>query len=79
MANPSSRGQLKQYALRQLGKPVIEINVDDGQLEDRLDEALQLYQEYHSDATIKTYFKMECPLYFLRPFQDCLLECVKSM
>ena len=41
MANPASREQLKQYALRILGKPVIEINVDDDQLEDRLDEALQ--------------------------------------
>tara|TARA_B100000287_G_scaffold9967_1_gene10120 strand:+ start:27 stop:170 length:144 start_codon:yes stop_codon:yes gene_type:complete len=38
MATPASRAQLKEYALRNLGKPVIEINVDDAQLEDRLDE-----------------------------------------
>ena len=44
MAIPSSREQLKQYALRQLGKPVIEINVDDDQLEDRIDEGLQYFQ-----------------------------------
>ena len=43
MANPATREQLKQYALRTLGKPVIEINVDDDQAEDRLDEALQYF------------------------------------
>ena len=42
--NPASREQLKQYVLRTLGKPVIEINVDDDQLEDRLDEALQYFE-----------------------------------
>ena len=41
MAEPATRENLKQYALRALGKPVIEINADDDQLEDRLDEALQ--------------------------------------
>jgi hypothetical protein len=59
MANPSSREQLKQYALRQLGKPVIEINVDDGQLEDRLDEALQYYAQYHYDGIKRTYLKYQ--------------------
>ena len=43
MATPSTREQLKDYALRALGQPVIEINVDNDQLEDRLDEALQYY------------------------------------
>ena len=57
MASPNSRDTLIEYAKRKLGDPVIEINVDEDQAEDRLDEALQLYQEYHSDATIKTYFK----------------------
>ena len=46
MATPSSREQLKQYALRALGKPVIEINADDDQLEDRIDEALQYFAQY---------------------------------
>jgi len=59
MANPSSRDQLKEYALRQLGKPVIEINVDDGQLEDRLDEALQYYAQYHYDGIKRTYLKYQ--------------------
>ena len=57
MAKPSSRAELKEYCLRRLGKPVIEINVDDDQVEDRIDEALEIYQEYHYDATIKSYEK----------------------
>jgi hypothetical protein len=57
MANPTSRNELIDYCLRRLGAPVIEINVDDDQLEDRIDEALQFYQTYHSDAIIKTYVK----------------------
>ena len=59
MANPSSRATLIDYCKRRLGDPVVEINVDEDQLEDRLDEALQYYQEYHSDATLRTYLKYE--------------------
>jgi hypothetical protein len=55
MANPTSRATLIDYCKRRLGDPVIEINVDEDQLEDRVDEALQYYQEYHSDATYRTY------------------------
>lgn len=57
MANPSSRQELVDYALRKLGAPVIEINLDEDQIEDRIDEALQFYQTYHSDAIIRTYLK----------------------
>ena len=57
MAKPSSRTELKEYCLRRLGKPVIEINIDDDQVEDRIDEAFEVYQNYHYDATIKTYDK----------------------
>ena len=57
MANPTSRATLIEYCKRRLGDPVIEINVDEDQLEDRVDEALQYYQEYHSDATVRTYLK----------------------
>ena len=59
MATPSSREQLKQYALRALGKPVIDINVDDDQLEDRLDEAFQYYAQYHYDGIRRTYLKYQ--------------------
>jgi len=51
MAVPNSRTTLKDYALRQLGAPVTQINVADEQLEDRIDEALQLFVEYNADAT----------------------------
>jgi hypothetical protein len=57
MATPSTREELIEYCKRRLGDPVLEINVDDDQVEDRVDEALQYYQEFHSDATVKTYFK----------------------
>ena len=57
MANPSTRTELADYCLRKLGHPVVEINIDDDQLEDRIDEALQTFQEYHSDAIIRTYVK----------------------
>lgn len=57
MARPSSRQELIDYCLRALGAPVIQINVDDDQLEDRVDEAIQFYQEYHSDAVVRTFVK----------------------
>ena len=59
MATPSSRETLKQYALRALGKPVIDINVDDDQLEDRLDEAYQYFANYHYDGIRRTYLKYQ--------------------
>lgn len=46
-----SRQELTEYCLRALGAPVININVDETQLDDRISEALELYQEYHFDAT----------------------------
>lgn len=57
MANPTSRAQFKEYCLRRLGKPVIEINVDDDQVDDRIDEALAYYWDYHFDGTEKIYYK----------------------
>jgi hypothetical protein len=57
MAKPNSRQTLIDYALRALGAPVIEINVDEDQLEDRVDEAMQFYQEYHSDSIVRNYRK----------------------
>ena len=57
MAAPNSKATLKEYALRQLGKPVIDINVDDDQIDDIIDDALQYFAEYHYDGTIRTYLK----------------------
>jgi hypothetical protein len=55
MAQPTSRSELKDYCLRKLGFPVVDINVDDDQLEDRIDDALQLFREYHFDGTDNEY------------------------
>jgi hypothetical protein len=57
MAVPTSRIEFKEYCLRKLGKPVIEINVDDDQVDDRVDEALRYYWDYHFDGTDKIYYK----------------------
>ena len=57
MAIPNSRSALKEYCLRNLGKPVIDINVDDDQVEDRIDEALQYFSQYHYDGIERMYLK----------------------
>jgi hypothetical protein len=57
MAVPATREDFKEYCLRKLGKPVIEINIDDDQIEDRIDEALRYYWDYHFDGTDKIYYK----------------------
>jgi hypothetical protein len=57
MAVPADRASFKEYCLRALGKPVLSINVEDDQVEDRIDEALKYYGDYHFDATEKTYYK----------------------
>lgn len=51
----TSREQFKQYILRRLGAPVVNIEVSDEQLEDRIDDALQYYRDYHFDGTEKVY------------------------
>jgi hypothetical protein len=57
MASPQTRAEFKTYCLRKLGFPVIEINVDDDQVEDRIDDALSYFQDYHFDGTEKMYMK----------------------
>ena len=57
MAIPNSRDSLKEYCLRSLGKPVIDINVDEDQVEDRIDEALQYFAQYHTDGVERMYLK----------------------
>ena len=57
MATVTSRQGLVDYCLRRLGSPVIEINVDEDQVEDRIDDAFQFYREYHYDAVEKVYLK----------------------
>lgn len=51
----TNRQTLKEYCLRQLGFPVVEVNVDDDQLDDRIDEALQTFQQFDEEGTLKMY------------------------
>lgn len=57
MAVPTTRTEFKEYCLRALGKPVIDINVADEQAEDRIDQALRFYWDYHFDGSEKIYYK----------------------
>ena len=57
MAEPASRSQLKDYCLRKLGFPVLKINVDDDQIEDSIDDALQYYRMRHYDGVELAYMK----------------------
>lgn len=51
----TSRTNLKDYCMRRLGWPVVQINIDDDQVDDRIDDALQFFQDYHFDATERVY------------------------
>ena len=57
MATPDTRDELIDYCLRALGSPVLEINVADEQIEDRVDEGLQWFREYHPDGKRRFYIK----------------------
>ena len=57
MAKPASRSQFIDYCKRQLGAPVLEINVADEQIEDLVDDAIQYFQERHFDGVAQTYLK----------------------
>ncbi len=54
---PKNRGQLINYGLRQLGAPVLEINLDDDQLHDAVDDTVQIYQERHYDGIERMFLK----------------------
>jgi len=57
MAQPSSRAELKDYCLKQLGKPVLEINVDDDQIDNLIDDAIQYFHERHYDGIDRVFLK----------------------
>jgi hypothetical protein len=57
MAQPTTRQQFVDYCKRRLGFPVIDINVDDDQVSDRIDDALQFFEDYHFDGVEKIYMK----------------------
>ena len=55
---PNSRSTMIQWCLRKLGAPVIELNLDDTQIDDRVDEALDLFTQFHTDAVEKKYLAL---------------------
>ena len=57
MAKPASRTQLVDYCLRKLGAPVLEINIDDDQIDDAVDDAIQLFNERHFDGVERMFLK----------------------
>ena len=57
MAKPSTRQGLIDYCLRKLGAPVLEINIDDDQIDDLVDDAIQLFNERHFDGVERMYLK----------------------
>ena len=57
MATPATKAALKEHCLRALGKPVIDVNVDPDQCDDRIDDALQYFAEYHMDGVERMYLK----------------------
>ncbi len=59
MAQPATRSEFKNYLLRQLGAPVLEINVADEQVDDIIDDALQYFHERHFDGVLRTYLKYQ--------------------
>lgn len=59
MAQPTNREEFKEWCLRALGKPILEINVTNEQVEDRIDESLSYYFDYHFDGTQKSFLKHE--------------------
>jgi len=59
MAQPGTRGEFIDYCKRQLGAPVLEINVADEQVEDIVDDAIQFFNERHFDGVCQTYLKYQ--------------------
>jgi len=74
MAQPSSRAELKEYCLKQLGKPVLEINVDDDQIDNLMDDAIQYFHERHFDGIERVFLKHQ-----LQPGEKDILRSGKDI
>lgn len=59
MAIPTTRVEFKDYCLRRLGAPVVDINVDEEQIQDRIDDALLYYRDYHFDGSEQIYLQYQ--------------------
>lgn len=78
MANPTTKSELKEYALRRLGKPVLQINVDDDQVDDALDYTIEMFQEFHYGGSEKVYLKHQMTAAEITAFQSNTTETVGS-
>ena len=74
MAQPNSKATLKEYALRRLGKPVLEINISDDQADDALDYTIEKFQEFHFGGSEKMYMKHQFTAEDLTRFQADIEE-----
>jgi hypothetical protein len=59
MSQPTSRAEFIRYTREMLGEPVIRLELADRQCENLVDDALQLFREYHYDATVRTFYKVQ--------------------
>ena len=73
MAKPSTKQQLIDYALRKLGAPVLEVNLDDDQIDDLVDDTIQLFNERAYDGIERMYLKYEITQDDIDRGKACLL------
>ena len=79
MTQPTTRATLKDYAKRKLGHPVVELNLDDDQMEDCIDDALEYFQEYHFDGTYPTFVKKQITGSTLKIQSNVLFEAGETI
>ena len=78
MATPTSKATLKEYALRRLGKPVLEVNVSDDQIDDAIDYTIEKFHIYHYGGSEKVYLKHQMTAAEVAAFQADTTETVGS-
>ena len=79
MATPNSKATLKEYALRRLGKPVLEVNVSDDQIDDAIDYVIEKFQIYHYGGAEKVYLKHQMTQAEVDAFQADTTETVNGV
>lgn len=78
MATPTSKSELKEYCLRRLGKPVLEINVSDEQVDDAIDYTIEKFQEFHYGGAERVYLKHQFTQSEIAAFKSDTTETVGS-
>ena len=77
MAQPTSRTEFKEYCLRQLGAPVLEVNLATEQCDDLIDDAIQYFQERHFDGVSQVYMKYRVHKKILIEVEHQLMEIME--